>query len=582
MRKNKFISFCKKFKVQIIILLLVIIVWFGDSIIDSIFFYKEPFQDIAVLNVPYFEYYFRFSLIALLIIIGFIIVRKNNEQKRAKTVLDKEREQMLKIFDSISQPIYIIDPKNHELLYTNKALREIYGEDVSKKCHDYFLDNPTVCSGCLMPEIEKIGADDVYPREFYNEKTGRYFGCIDRKMKWSDGRDVIYTFSIDITEQRKIESERSRANKFETMEVLADTLVHDFNNLLATMIMSISVAKDYSKNLEKVTSLLSMAEDAAYRAKDITHQLLTFTKRSEPQLENVNFQRILKESTDLVLRESKIEYDISIDKNISNILIDVGQVVQVVNNLLINAKQAIMEKEKGKITAGMHNADPNKVKELLNTDSKYICITVQDNGTGITKENMSKIFTPYFTTKENGLGLGLASCFSIIKKHNGIITVDSTFKEGTVFSVYLPASKRKSTQNEKVDENVDTNIRILFVEDDELVGSVTGIMIKHLGYKIKVENDENRAIEIFKSQIAKKEPVNIVMIDLTAPHNISPKEILNRFKVIDPEIKSILTSGIDSDTILKEYVEFGFNAVLKKPFRTSDIVSAVNRALSSN
>jgi len=582
MKANIIISFYKKFKVQIIILLLIIAVWFGDSIIDSIFFYEEPFEDVALLNVPYFEYYFRFSLIALLIIIGYVLVRKNNDQRKAKTVLDKEREQMLKIFDSINQPIYIIDPKNHDLLYTNKALRKIYGEDVSKKCHDYFLDYPTVCSGCLMPKIEKLGADDVYPREFYNEKTGKYFGCVDRKMKWSDGRDVIYTFSIDITEQRKIEAERSRANKFETMEVLADTLVHDFNNLLATMIMSISVAKDYSKEMEKVSSLLSMAEDAAYRAKDITHQLLTFTKRSEPQLENVNFQRILKESTDLVLRESGIDYDISIEKNIPNIHIDVGQIVQVINNLLINAKQAVANKEKGKISAGMYNAESNKVKELLGKDSKYICITVKDNGSGITKENMNKIFTPYFTTKKEGLGLGLASCFSIVKKHDGIITVESTAGEGTIFSVYLPASKGKSAQNEKVDENVDTSVRILFVEDDELVGSVTGIMIKHLGYKINVENDENRAVEIFKNQIAKKEPVNIVMIDLTAPHNINPKEILNRFKIIDPNIKSILTSGIDSDTILKEYVDFGFNAVLKKPFRTSDIVSAVNRALSSS
>lgn len=577
MKKNKIMMFLKRYRIYLFVIILSILIWFGDSIIDAIFFYNEPFENIAFLKIPYFEYYFRFSLIALMIVIGFIAARRERDKKRAKNALDTERRQMLTIFDSINQPIYIIDPETHELLYTNKALRDIYGEETKKKCYEYFLDYSSVCSKCFMPEVRKLDFEKVYPREFYNEKTGRYFGCIDRKMTWVDGREVIYTFSIDITEQKKIEVERSRVNKFETMEILADTLVHDFNNLLTTMIMSISVAKNYSVNMEKVSSLLGMAEDAAYRAKDITHRLLTFTKNSEPQFELVDFRKIMKETTDFVLKESGILYDLQIEKNLPDLYIDVGQIVQVVNNLLINARQAVSKD--GMISVRMYTAETTALNEGCDKFGRYVCISVKDNGEGISRKNLEKIFTPYFTTKSEGLGLGLASCYSIVGKHDGMITVDSKHAEGTEFKVYLPVKDVSAEKKQEYSENVDESVRILLVEDDELVGSVTGLLIKHLGYKADVENDETRAVDIFKHYAKQKDPVKIVMIDLTAPHNVSPKELLNRFKVIDPQIRSILTSGIDNEAVMKEYTDYGFNAVLMKPFRTQDIVSAVNKAL---
>jgi CheY-like chemotaxis protein len=251
--------------------------------------------------------------------------------------------------------------------------------------------------------------------------------------------------------------------------------------------------------------------------------------------------------------------------------VDAGQIQQVINNLLLNADQSM--KSGGNIKIEIHTEFINQEISSLDLNSgNYVIISISDHGKGIPFEIKDKIFTPYFTTKKNGTGLGLATAFSIMKKHKGKILFSTKLNEGTTFKIYL-----LSTDKPKIDRIGSTEIhltkkgRILILEDDPTVQRFVMKMLTQLGMEVKIEDDGSKIIDAYLESLTKDQPFDLIIMDLTIPGGLGGKETIKKIKEINPAVKAIVSSGYSTDPIMAKYQDFGFVGVLKKPYLINDM-----------
>ncbi len=380
----------------------------------------------------------------------------------------------------------------------------------------------------------------------------------------------------DITERKMMEEELLRAQKLESLGILAGGIAHDFNNLLTAILGNISLAKSYQDSQEKLVKRLSEAERASLRARDLTQQLLTFAKGGVPIKSVTSVKELLKESAEFAVRGSNSRCEYTIPEDLWSVEIDEGQISQVINNLVINAKQAMPE-------GGIVNiaAENLKIKEIGHLSGKrYIKISIQDSGVGIPHEYLSKIFDPYFTTKQEGNGLGLATCYSIIKKHDGSVTVESEPGHGTTVKVLLPASSTNySVDVESFDKHISGCGRILVMDDEELVREVAGEMLISLGYEVSFAKDGSEAISMYQGAGQNGGDYDLVILDLTVPGGIGGKETVVKLIEIDPEVRAIASSGYSHNPVMSDFKMHGFLGVIAKPYKLKELGEVVNSVI---
>ncbi|MGA2151073.1 MAG: ATP-binding protein, partial [Geobacteraceae bacterium] len=330
-------------------------------------------------------------------------------------------------------------------------------------------------------------------------KDGRVFERYSKAQKIEDksvGR--VWSFR-DITSQKKLEAELLKSQKLESLGVLAGGIAHDFNNILTAILGSVSLARIHSKSGDKIYNWLIAAEKASFRAKDLTQQLLTFSKGGSPVKRVISLVNPIKESTSFALRGANVKCDLKVANGLWSLEADEGQMIQVFNNLIINACQAMPDGGVIKISASNVIVDSNDHLPL--TFGKYVNISLTDEGTGIPAEYLLRIFDPYFTTKQKGSGLGLAVTYSIIKNHGGHINVESKSGSGTAFTIYLPASDKPIEDLEIEDLEMAGESRItgkgkvLLMDDEEMVRTVGSEMLTELGYTVETVSDGAEAID---------------------------------------------------------------------------------------
>jgi CheY-like chemotaxis protein len=278
------------------------------------------------------------------------------------------------------------------------------------------------------------------------------------------------------------------------------------------------------------------------------------------------------------LRGADVKCEFSIPQDLWLVDADGGQLRQVVNNVIINADQAMQAG--GSIRVIGENVELGELDVPLLEKGKYVKISVEDHGAGIAKENLSKIFDPYFTTKQNGNGLGLATSYSIIKKHKGQITVSSVLGKGTTFTIYLPASEGKVLkQGVKKQELLKGDGRILVMDDDEAVRDASKKILTALGYDVVLAQDGKKAIEAYQEAMATGKPFHAVIMDLTIPGGMGGKEAVAKLLELDPNARAIVSSGYSNDTVMEQFRKFGFKGVLTKPYRIKDFSETVYRVI---
>ena len=386
--------------------------------------------------------------------------------------------------------------------------------------------------------------------------------------------------AYDITEHKRMEKEVLRAQKLESLGILAGGLAHDFNNLLTGILGNITVARMYLDFPDKAKERLEQAEEASIRARDLTQQLLTFSKGGAPIKKITSIGELIRESSGFALRGSNVKCLYNIPDDLWSLEVDEGQMNQVINNLIINADQSMPEG--GTIHVSCKNVFIRAEDAVALKEGEYVKISIKDEGTGIPEEHLQRIFDPYFSTKQKGSGLGLASVYSIVKRHHGLITVESRMGAGTTFHIYLPASHKEIVGEGAAEKAPLTGKgRILIMDDEEIVREVAGEMLRSLGYEAEITRDGEETIALYQESQRSDHPFNAVILDLTIPGGMGGKEVIRRLHKIDPGVNAIVSSGYSSDPIMSRYGEYGFKGVVSKPYSIQELNKTLHEVLET-
>jgi PAS domain S-box-containing protein len=384
----------------------------------------------------------------------------------------------------------------------------------------------------------------------------------------------------DISDRKKMEEELLKIQKLESLGILAGGIAHDFNNLLTSIAGYIDLSRMNVEHSEITTRSLNEAKKVALRARHLTNQLLTFSKGGGPVKKMVPIEGLIRESAGFALSGSSVKCEHLFSDDLWPVEVDEGQIGQVTHNLVINAEQSMPGG--GLIKIQCENA-------LLGPDSnyplkkgKYVKVTVHDDGKGISPENLKRIFDPFFTTKEKGKGLGLASAYSIIKKHEGHISVKSELDVGTTFSMFIPAAEGIIPDSkERQDVRIIEGSHLLIMDDDAAIRNVIGKMLEIMGYAVDTVEDGEPAVALYRKATESGRPYDVVILDLTVPGGMGGTDTLKELLKIDPSVKAIVSSGYSSNPVMSNYRTYGFRGVISKPYSVEDLSNMICKVIDS-
>ncbi len=387
------------------------------------------------------------------------------------------------------------------------------------------------------------------------------------------GNELLYAVLHDVTDRLALEKEMRRAEQLESLGVLAGGIAHDFNNFLASMIGNLQLAQLDVEPGSTVAEALTGADGACRRAQELARQLLTFTKGGAPVRQPTCLADLLRQTARFALRGAPTAHEIDVERDLRAANVDEGQISQVLHNLVINANQAMPSGGTVRITA--RNREVVAGNALALAPGPYVHIAVTDEGIGIPQDDLDRIFQPYFTTKKGGSGLGLATSYSIVRKHEGTLTVESVVGRGTTFHVHLPAATAAPAAA-PVRPSVDSTggERILWLEDDPAIASVVERMLARYGYAVEVYDDGTAICARYAEAQETGEPFDLVVLDLTIPGGMGGAEAAQRLRALDPRVRAVACSGYQDDEIFGDLAGNGFCAALRKPF-TRESLAAV-------
>jgi len=528
--------------------------------------------------------------------IGYIIIGKDiiiskqldfeiKERRIAEENLIESEDRYKTLLELL--PDTVVVHSDRKIVYTNQNGLKMFG----------VRNEQDILGKDILDFIDKEYHQITYKRIAEMESTGTSLPTIEERLLKSDGTPIeveisstpiiyygkpsIIVVMRDISERKNVEEKLFLATKLESLGVLAGGIAHDFNNLLTAIIGNISVAKLYIKGNEDALSVLSDAENSGFRAKSLTNQLMTFAKGGQPVKKVINLKEIIVDQTQFLLRGSQIIPYFTIENNLFNIEADGDQINQVLSNIIINARQSM--NEIGSINIICENVTIKDKKNISLGKGDYIKIAIKDCGCGIPQENLNKIFDPYFSTKKNGNGLGLASVYSIIKKHNGFIDVESKINVGTTFTIYLPAT------NKNIDDDIDKTIeiehvsdcRILVMDDETIITTLLNKILTKYGYEVIISTDGEEAVSLYKKSLEENKKIDLVILDLTVPNGMGGKETMIELKKIDKEVKAIISSGYSNDSVINLVDEIGFAGYITKPYKIEDLIATINKAINN-
>jgi len=401
------------------------------------------------------------------------------------------------------------------------------------------------------------------------------FTCVPAKDTDDKIQGAVFVFR-DPEEMTLTPDELIRSNRFETLGLLAGGIAHDFNNLLTTILGGISIARearDYSQ--------LEDSEKGCIAAKALTRQLLALARGGADLRQILNPGEILQEAVRLAAVGTPVKVDLKFPEDLHMIHADKAEIIRVFQNLIINSIQA-MPNNSGNVWVRAYNATLREGDIPPLAAGDYVHFEVQDNGSGIPPEILQKIFEPFFTTKKTGTGLGLATVISIVKTHGGQVGVTSTPGSGTTFSIFLPRADQPvaEIQREAPTLRFGTG-RILVMDDEEKILHLTGIMLENLGYKFDVARNGKDAIALFQRYLNVGRPYDCVILDLTIVGGMGGEETYRELKKLYPDLRAIISSGYDSEDMMRRYLDMGFQGYLSKPFRVGELGKILKKVLGN-
>jgi two-component system, cell cycle sensor histidine kinase and response regulator CckA len=381
-----------------------------------------------------------------------------------------------------------------------------------------------------------------------------------------------------VQKETRLEAELQRSSRLESLGILAGGIAHDFNNVLTVIMGNLALAKLDSSDLRVVGRWLSAAEQGVMRARDLTLQLLTFAKGGDPVRKAVVLSEIVREAAEFALHGSKALCEFRFADDLWPADVDKGQIGQVVQNIVINALQAMPDG--GIIRINLHNVDVAAGFWPGLGAGRFLKLSIADNGQGIDPEHLPRIFDPYFTTKQQGSGLGLATVYSIVNKHLGRIEVHSTVGEGTTFDVWLPAAQRPPDPAIPPETMpVRQHGRVLVMDDEQTIRESAAALLERVGLETQAVSDGAAVLREYAVAKEAGRPYDVVILDLTVPGGMGGRETIEKLREIDPQVRAIVSSGYSRDPVLAQYRDHGFLGIVPKPYDLHELVKVVHTVI---
>jgi len=510
------------------------------------------------------------------------------ERKRAETSLRQSEERFRYLADSLPLTVFETDLQGR-LTYVNQAGLDKFG-----------YTQQDFAAGLFMVQLLAPGDRGRACKVVANRLAGKAEGYVEYQGLRKDGTVFPVTIAsspirrddrpvglggivVDLSEHKLLEEEMLKSQKLESIGMLAGGIAHDFNNLLQGIFGYISMARLTIDQREESLAMLEQAEKALHQSVNLTSQLLTFSKGGKPIKRPVDLRAVVENAVKFALSGSRVGYDLSFEKDLNAVEADEGQIGQVVQNIVLNAEQAMPLG--GKIEIAVRNAPSSQIPGLsLAAPDGLVEIVVRDRGAGIPPEHLPRIFDPYFTTKDRGSGLGLATSYSIVRNHDGKICVSSELGKGSAFTVYLPATRAPRVGAAPPSPSSAGAVRragrVLVMDDEPMIRVLAGELLRRLGHEAEFAEDGAAAVEKYRRAREEGRPFGVVILDLTVRGGMGGAEAARRLAEIEPCVRTIVSSGYSDDEVISTYREHGFCSFLKKPYTMGELCRALDDAMA--
>jgi PAS domain S-box-containing protein len=463
-----------------------------------------------------------------------------------------------------------INPPAEAML--GRARHELLGQDAR-------IHYPSFIGSVLETKYSTV-MDEQIAMEF--EATDSQTGKNWYEVKAYPSRGGISVFFRDITERKRLEEERLTTGKLESLGTLAGGIAHDLNNILTVISGNIGVAQIQApKEACALLAALSKAGQATQHAARLSGQLLTFSKGGAPLKEIASLEEMLRQCLEFCLYGTSLRVQIDLAKDLWKAEIDQAQIEQVINALVMNAREAMSHG--GTVTAIGRNVEIEGTGGAL-APGRYVKITIADEGSGIDETLTKKIFDPYFTTKPSGTGLGLSIGYSIIKKHGGILQLESSSSKGSSFAFYLPAAAELPTERDQPGDERGSQVanqRVLVMDDEAAIRDLTSQLLGTLGYEATTVPDGQAALQTYEDALKTGDNFDAVILDATVRGGMGGLATIERLRGLDPNVTAIICSGYSDESALAKFLAYGFRGALPKPFSRAELAQALQRAFET-
>jgi two-component system cell cycle sensor histidine kinase/response regulator CckA len=516
-----------------------------------------------------------------------VVVIDRTEQREAAEALRQSEEKYRNLVETSIDGVLILQDGN--IRYANGVARRALGMEHEELVGRSFLE---FVAPEQLPQIVEIHrrrmAGERVPPRFESVVCARGGTRMEIEasaaMVTYEGRPAVLLLTRDITERKRMEEQVLRARNLESLGVLAGGIAHDFNNIVTAVLANLALARmeieDAGVGGGAPQKRLLEAESACLRARELNEQLLTFAKGGAPVTRSASVAELVREAAANVLRGSNVRAELRLPTDLWPVRIDVGQMHQVLANLIVNAQQAMPDGGVVHITA--ENLDDDAAAALHLPVRRHVRLSVADHGLGIAPEHLERIFDPYFTTRPGGSGLGLATTYSIVNRHGGRVEVESQLGKGTTFRICLPASRATPGKFPAARRlPAVPSGRVLLMDDDDGLRRVTADLLRKHGLKVETAADGAEALQCWIAERQAGRPFAAAILDLTVAGGMGGQECLRRILAVDPSAKAIVSSGYSNDPVMAEWKTHGFAGAAAKPYRVEELLEVLGRVLAN-
>jgi two-component system cell cycle sensor histidine kinase/response regulator CckA len=507
-------------------------------------------------------------------------IRELAERNQARAALLESARTMSNILEKTTDGFFAVD-SDWRLTYINAEAETMFGRKREDLLGGLLWERfPTLVGSIFQRNYERVMADRVPIKFEAVDVTGKIW----YEVHAYPSNGGVSVFFRDVSERKKSETERLTTSKLESLGTLAGGIAHDLNNILTVISGNIGLAQiEAPVDSGTLLGFLSKAGQAAQHAAHLSSQLLTFSKGGAPLKKIVSLGELLEHSAEFALYGSNLRADFDIAVDLWKAEVDAGQIEQVINALMLNAREAMTQGGTVRVRARNVLFEENTNAPL--SSGRYIKIAISDRGPGISDDLRMKIFDPYFTTKPAATGLGLAISYSVVKKHGGLLLLESTSAEGSTFAIYLRASDSAAVAGAEARQSAKpfryNHQRILVMDDEEAIRELTSQLLGTLGYEVTAVPDGLEAVRAYERALRKGEHFQAVILDATVRGGMGGVAAIERLRSMDPKVNAIICSGYSDEAALSEFLAYGFRGALPKPFTRSELADALQHAFET-